>query len=171
MNGYSESIILREDRRAGSSLSGSTRISTSAGTYSLRRAHYLSESKKPLLSVEQQHALIQLFREGDADAKRKLIAHNMHLVVDFAKCYANRGLALLDLVRVGTQGIIHALEHFELEGDLSFPTYVSRCICRNIEHAIMSQNHSTASLRGHNGPRGLYVNVAKNSGGYDGHTA
>ncbi len=147
MNGYCAGIVLPEERRTGVSAMASGRMSTSVGTYSLRRAHYLTESIKPQLSIEQQFVLIQLFREGDSDAKRKLVAHNMHLVVDFAKCYSNRGLSLLDLVRVGTQGIIQSLETYDPEGDLSLSAYTSKCVCRNIEDAIMSPNNSAAVLR------------------------
>ncbi len=163
MNGYIAGIVLPEDRRTGAVTATTGRMSASVGTYSLRRAHYLAESTKPRLSVEQQFTLIQLFREGDSDAKRKLVAHNMHLVVDFAKCHANRGLSLLDLVRVGTQGIIESLETYDPEGDLSLSAYTSKCICRNIEEAIMNRNNSAAVLRAKTQAVAPIVNVG-NSG-------
>jgi DNA-directed RNA polymerase sigma subunit (sigma70/sigma32) len=146
------------------------RMSTSAGTYSLRRSNYQIETKRPQLSVEEQCTLIQLFREGDNDAKRKLVAHNMHLVVDFAKVYANRGLSLLDLVRVGTQGIIESLETYEPEGDLNFSAYASKRICRDMEEAIMSRTHSAAMLRAAAPQLATFVNVGTQRRN-DGHLA
>lgn len=119
-------------------------LPASARSFSLRRAHYFTQSSKPLLNAEQQQSLIELIREGDAAAKRKMIAQNMHLVVDFAKHYANRGLAPLDLIREGTQGLIHAMEEFEPEGCFSFPAFATWCICENIERAIMNRSNSVS---------------------------
>jgi DNA-directed RNA polymerase sigma subunit (sigma70/sigma32) len=141
MNQYAclEKEVLNEPRtaRAGHS-------PASAGPFPLRRAHYFTQERKPLLTVEQQQSLIKLIREGDAGAKRKMIAHNMQLVVDFAKHYANRGLAPLDLIREGNRGLILALEEFELECDLSFLAFATWHICQNIERAIMNLNNSSS---------------------------
>jgi len=158
MDENTEGITQPEDLRSEAALAGRACMSTSAGTFSLRRAHYFTETRKPLLSSEQQRALIQLMGKGDAGARRKLVDHHMYLVMDFAKRYHNRGLALLDLVRVGTQGLIHALEKFEPEGDLSFPAYASRCICRNIENAIANQNNSPVALQAATDPAASFVN-------------
>lgn len=145
MNGHacSKKEILCEPEAAGIA-----HLSTSAGIFSFRRAHYLAKTGMPLsaaepLTAEQQQALIELARKGDAGARRKMIAHSMHLVLDFAKHYANRGPLLLDLVREGNQGLIHALEKFEPEGDLSFSSYAALCIRQHIERAIMSWSNSS----------------------------
>lgn len=114
---------------------------TSAGTFSRRRAHYLSESAKPQLTTALQLELIKLAREGDTDAKWKMIAHNMQLVLDSVKRYNNLGLTLLDLVLAGNQGLINALEKFDLDGDISFSTYAEQCVRKNIELAVMTRNH------------------------------
>lgn len=139
----SEEDVLCEPEAAGIA-----HLPTSAGTFSLRRAHYFTKTKKPLLAaeqltVEQQQALIKLIREGDVGAKQKMIAHNMHLVVDFAKRYANSGPAPLDLVREGNQGLIHALEKFDPEGGSSFSAYAALCIRQHIERTITNQNNRT----------------------------
>lgn len=139
MNSYAgpEKGVLREaetDRTAHSP--------AQTGTFSLRRAHYFTKPVKPLLTVEQQQALIELVREGDAAAKRKIIACNMHLVIDFAKRYANRGLEPLELVREGNHGLAQALEKFELEDDSGFPAYAALCIRQHIERAIMERSNS-----------------------------
>jgi len=113
-----------------------------AGTFSLRRAHYFTKPQKPLLTVEQQQALIKLAREGDDAAKRKIIACNMHLVIDSAKRHANRGLEPLELVREGNHGLAQALEKFELEGDSGFPAYAALCIRQHIERAITNRSNA-----------------------------
>ncbi len=119
-------------------------ISSSSGTFALRRAHYLKEAQNPQLSAEQQLELIQLFRKGDAGAKRRMIAHHMHLVLDVTKRNAHRGVALLDLVMEGNQGLINALANYEPEHGISFTSYAASCISRSIERAIANQ-HDTSS--------------------------
>jgi len=128
-------------------------LPTQAGTFSLRRSQYLR--RQSLMTAEHvDHPLLKLVREGDVVAKRKMLAHNMYLVVDSAKHYANRGIAALDLVMEGNRGLIHALENFEPEQDLSFPAYATLCIRQNIECAIMTSSNSLcqhvaeAALRG-----------------------
>ena len=124
----------------------SAHFPASAGTFSLRRAHYLTKTGKPLLAAGQltagqQQELIELIRKGDAGAKRRMIAHFMQLVLDFTKHYANRGPMLLDLIREGNQGLIHALEKFEPESGFCFPDYATLCIRQHIKRAIEDWNN------------------------------
>lgn len=100
--------------------------------------------QKPLLSSEQQLALMSLVKEDDPDAKQQLITHNLRLVVNIAKRYSDHGVALYGLAREGVQGLIHALKNFELEGGFHFTTYARQCIRHSIESAIMCQNDHTS---------------------------
>ena len=97
--------------------------------------------EQPLLTAQQQLALLKLIKEDDPDKKQQVIAQNLRLVVNIAKRYSDRGVALFDLVREGTMGLIHALENFELEGGFRFAAYAARCVNQNIKQAIMSQNN------------------------------
>ncbi len=132
-----ENTLHAPDSSAGRYLRGS------AGPFSLRRSHYFKKSRASFLSEERQQALIHLVREGDSDAGRKMMAYNMHLVIDFAKRYADRGLAPLDLIRFGIQGLIRAIDEFEPSGGFSFAGFATWCICQNIEAAIMRRGNMT----------------------------
>lgn len=94
-----------------------------------------------LLDVEQQLALTKLISESDIDANQRMVAHNLRLVSNIAQRYSNHGITLLDLVREGILGLIHALEKFELEGGFRFSAYARWCIREKIEHAIRNKTN------------------------------
>jgi RNA polymerase nonessential primary-like sigma factor len=104
---------------------------------------YLNEiGQSSLLSVEEERSLTRRVRAGDFAARQKMIEHNLRLVVNIAKHYINRGLALLDLIEEGNLGLIHALEKFEPERGFRFSTYATWWIRQNIERAIMNQSRT-----------------------------
>ena len=104
---------------------------------------YLNEiGRRPLLTAHQEIELARRARRDDFEARQKMIEHNLRLVVNIAKHYANRGLALLDLVEEGNLGLIHALEKVNPERGLRFSTYATWWIRQNIERAIMNQSRT-----------------------------
>lgn len=104
---------------------------------------YLNEiGQNALLTPEEELRFTRLVRQGDFNARQKMIEHNLRLVVNIAKHYLNRGMALLDLIEEGNLGLMHALEKFDPERGFRFSTYATWWIRQNIERAIMNQSRT-----------------------------
>ena len=81
---------------------------------------------KPLSSEEEREELIKM-RNGDTEAKNKLINHNLRLVAHVVKKYLNAGDAD-DMISVGTIGLIKAINTFSIDKGTQLSTYAARCI-------------------------------------------
>jgi RNA polymerase nonessential primary-like sigma factor len=104
---------------------------------------YLNDiGQNALLTPEQERVLSRRVVAGDFDARQKMIEHNLRLVVNIAKHYINRGMALLDLIEEGNIGLMHALEKFDPERGFRFSTYATWWIRQSIERAIMNQSRT-----------------------------
>ncbi|MDD2469893.1 MAG: RNA polymerase sporulation sigma factor SigK [Bacilli bacterium] len=84
------------------------------------------------LSKENEQYYLKLKDRGDANAKDKLIEHNLRLVVFLAKKYENTNIDLEDLVSIGTIGLIKAINTYKMDKNIKLATYASRCIDNEI---------------------------------------
>jgi RNA polymerase nonessential primary-like sigma factor len=94
---------------------------------------------RPLLTPEQEYAYAVLARDGDFEARQKMIEHNLRLVVSIARNFLERGVAFLDLIEEGNLGMIHALDKFEPERGFRFSTYATWWIRQSIGRALATQ--------------------------------
>lgn len=101
---------------------------------------YLNQiGTRPLFDAAEELHFATLAKQGNFQARQKMIEHNLRLVVSIAKHYINRGVALLDMIEEGNLGLMHAIDKFEPERGFRFSTYATWWIRQSIERAIMNQ--------------------------------
>jgi RNA polymerase primary sigma factor len=102
---------------------------------------YLREiGRHKLLNGTEEIELGRAVKEGDRDARRRLIQANLRLVVSIAKRYNNRGLSFQDLIQEGGLGLIRAVEKFDPERGFKFSTYATWWIRQAITRALADKS-------------------------------
>ncbi len=107
----------------------------------------VSHFPKPL-SPEEEKIQIEKFRNGDEEAKRILISHNLRLVAHIVKKYSNSTKDADDLISVGAIGLIKAINSYSSAKGTQLSTYAARCIENEILMLFRAQkkHQSTVSL-------------------------
>ncbi len=82
---------------------------------------------KPLTTEEEAYYLKRM-KEGDLEARKKLIEHNLRLVAHIIKKYNNMEQDPEDLISIGTIGLIKAVDTYDISKGNKLVTYASRCI-------------------------------------------
>ena len=94
--------------------------------------HYIggAEVLPPPLAGEEEAACIEMLAGSDTEqtARKRLIEHNLRLVVYIAKKFDNTGVGVEDLISIGTIGLIKAINTFNPGKNIKLATYASRCI-------------------------------------------
>lgn len=86
----------------------------------------------PPLSQAEEYALFQKKREGDANARAKLIEHNLRLVSHIVRKYYGSYACADDLLSIGSVGLIKAVDTFRADRGTRFATYGAKCIQNEI---------------------------------------
>ena len=92
----------------------------------------------PTLTLEEENELLSEIAKGSVEAKRKLVEHNLRLVVHIAKRFANTDIDIDDLISIGTIGLIKAVDKFDPTKQARIATFASTCIENEILMTIRS---------------------------------
>lgn len=96
------------------------------------------------LSTEEEYNALVAYKNGDMEARTLLIERNLRLVVYLAQKFENTGVNIDDLTSIGTIGLIKAVGSFNIDKNIKFATYASRCI----ENEILMYLRKSAKLKG-----------------------
>ena len=83
----------------------------------------VNTAKLPVLKSSETMELLKKCREGDEDARERLISGNLRLVLSVIQKFANRGESMDDLFQVGCIGLLKAIANFDTTKEVRFSTY------------------------------------------------
>lgn len=81
----------------------------------------------PALSAEEEQMYVELWKNGDRDARKILIERNLRLVAHIAKKYSDDS-NIDDFISIGTVGLIKGIDTFDFTKNCRLSPYISRCI-------------------------------------------
>lgn len=81
---------------------------------------------EPLSEAEEKECLEKL-KNGDREARNKLIEHNLRLVAHIVKKYS-QSADIDDLISIGTIGLMKGVDSFDCEKNTRLATYAARCV-------------------------------------------
>ena len=100
---------------------------------------YLREiNETALLTAADEKMLARAIAAGDAQARDRMVRANLRLVVNIARGYVGKGLALQDLIEEGNLGLLRAVEGFDPDVGTRFSTYASYWIKQSIKRALIN---------------------------------
>ena len=105
-----------------------------------------NEFPKALSKEKEAKYLEKYEKNGDIDAKNKLIEHNLRLVAHIIKKYYSVGYDQDDLISIGTIGLIKAINSYTSDKGTRLATYASRCIENEILMYFRSTKKTNADV-------------------------
>ncbi len=100
----------------------------------------VNTAKLKTLTDEEKRELLKKSKEGDDEARQKLIYGNLKLVLSIIQRFNNRREDLDDLFQVGCIGLVKAVDNFNIELDVKFSTYAVPMIIGEIRRYLRDNN-------------------------------
>ena len=92
------------------------------------------------LSSEEEEIYLEKLKNGDKDARAKLIEHNLRLVAHIVKKYDSKENNTDDLISIGTIGLIKGIDSFKHDKNIKLTTYCAKCIENEVLMFFRSNN-------------------------------
>ena len=120
-------------------------VLTKLGLGAPGEVHYIggSDVLPPPLKGEAEQNALEALERGEDSARQTLVEHNLRLVVYIARRFESTGIHLEDLISIGTNGLIKAVNTYRLDKKIRLATYASRCI----ENEILMYIRKTANQK------------------------
>ena len=88
---------------------------------------YSNEMFPPPLSNKIEKEYIIKMKNGDMDARNKLILHNLRLVAHIVKKFETSNEDIDDLIGIGTVGLIKGIDTYSIDKKVKLTTYAAKC--------------------------------------------
>ena len=109
------------------------------------RAYMNEIGRIKLLTPEEEKKLFFEYNNGNDEARKKIIEANLRLVVSIARCYTSSikgsNIDFLDLIQEGNQGLMRAVEKFEIEKGYKFSTYATWWIRQAVTRSLADKKN------------------------------
>lgn len=100
--------------------------------------YFRDVGRTAILKPNEEHALCQRVRGGDAEARDHLVRANLRLVVRIARGYRRPGVDFDDMVAEGNLGLIRAAEAFDPDMGTRFSTYAAYWVKQSIKRLLVN---------------------------------
>lgn len=100
----------------------------------------INTTELPLLSPQKNKEYLQKMKNGDKEARQKLIDGNMRLVLSIIQRFSSRAANMDDLFQVGCIGLIKSIDHFDVDAGVQLSTYAVPMIIGEIRRYLRDNN-------------------------------
>ena len=90
----------------------------------------VNTSKLRVLTNKENKELFEQMKNGDKEAREKIISGNLRLVLSVIQRFGGRGENADDLFQIGCVGLIKAIDNFDTTLDIQLSTYAVPMIIR-----------------------------------------
>lgn len=104
------------------------------------------QSFPPALSSEEEKHCFSLMKNGEEEARQKLILHNLRLVSHIVRKYYSTNKNQEDLVSIGTIGLVKAVDTFNTDNGTRFATYAAKCIQNEILMSFRAERKHASDI-------------------------
>ncbi len=86
----------------------------------------------PLLNKSEEQKYLYLMQQGDKNARKTLIEHNLRGALHIVRRYATGYTEFEDLISIGTIGLIKAIDTYNKKNSDNLRAYILRCVNNEI---------------------------------------
>ncbi len=113
----------------------------------------------PVLSKEDEYELAKDYKQnGNVEAARALVLHNLRFVIKIARGYTGYGLPLADMVQEGNIGLMKAVKRFDPEMNVRLVSFAVHWIRAEI-HEYILRNWRIVKVATTKAQRKLFFNL------------
>jgi RNA polymerase sporulation-specific sigma factor len=94
----------------------------------------------PILKPEENKELFEKMKQGDEEAREKIIQGNLRLVLSVIQRFRGRGENPDDLFQIGCVGLIKAIDNFDTSLDIQLSTYAVPMIIGEVKRYLRDNN-------------------------------